>query len=216
MCFFGGGRESILARHTGDTTDKLGGRKGGGWRKKIKRNGTPPALPTRLKRTDLLPHETCSLFPCKMLSITSPLPFFPFPYSPSLFPSPVFAFRMDGRRKPNARRRKNTDALVHPLPLDLLLQCFSLQAPDCFSLTYQLRRLSSHGSHFPLREKKKKNKMYVIQLYSDILLIYFIPLEWRLGCPLPTGFMKTLSALRPAGLLSPCLSDGVVATSSSG
>lgn len=29
-----------------------------------------------------------------------------------------------------------------------------------------------------------EKKMYVIQLYSDIL-------EWRLGCPLLTGFMRT-------------------------
>lgn len=33
--------------------------------------------------------------------------------------------------------------------------------------------------------------MYVILLYSNILLVYFVPLESRLGRPLLTSFMPT-------------------------
>lgn len=53
-----------------------------------------------------------------------------------------------------------------------------------FSLTYQLRPpvrmslISLEG-----KKKKKENKMYVILLYSNILLVYFVPLESRLGRP---------------------------------
>lgn len=60
-----------------------------------------------------------------------------------------------------------------------------------FSLTYQLRP-PVRMSLISLEGKKKtENKMYVILLYCNILLVYFVPLESRLGRPLLTSSMPT-------------------------